>query len=117
MHPLQTIVESSLERVFFQPGLSSRGSHQRRRIRPIRFLVLYVFIFRIRTVAATVLLGTLFSLAIEIVQFYIPTRDSGTTDILTNTLGTVIGITLYRWRTIQALLGRLEFPKAFGRVT
>lgn len=63
------------------------------------------------TVVATVLLGTLFSLTIEIVQFYLPTRDSGTTDILTNTLGTVIGATRYRWGIIQTLPGRAEFPK------
>lgn len=45
-----------------------------------------------RAALATVILGALVSFIIEILQAYLPTRDSGMTDIITNTLGTYMGI-------------------------
>ena len=60
-----------------------------------------------KTVLATIVLGALFSLTIEVLQWYIPMRDSGTTDILTNTLGTALGAVLYRSGTLHALFNRL----------
>jgi len=61
-----------------------------------------------KTVVATVVVGTFFSLTIEVLQWYIPMRDSGTTDIFTNTLGTALGAILYRGGTLEVLLRRLD---------
>ena len=49
-----------------------------------------------RATLVTVALGLSVSLTIEILQAFLPNRDSGTSDLITNTLGTWIGAASYR---------------------
>ena len=48
------------------------------------------------------LTGGLLSVAIETVQAYIPSRGSGITDVITNTLGTALGAVLARTNLVRA---------------
>lgn len=66
------------------------------------FLYGYLFL-RVRVPRAallTILIGGLLSLTVEILQSFLPTRDSGMTDIFTNTLGTALGAALCRGTSI-----------------
>jgi hypothetical protein len=62
-----------------------------------------------RPALTAILLGALVSLTIEILQAYLPTRDSGTTDIITNTLGTGVGVALFCSGPVQSLFGRVRY--------
>ena len=54
-----------------------------------------------------ILAGAVMSLLIESLQFYLPTRDSDLTDVISNTLGSVIGVLLCRTSFANAVLSRL----------
>lgn len=72
-----------------------------------------------RPALATVIFGCVVSLAVEILQSYLPTRDSGIMDIITNTLGTAVGIWLYRCINVlcaKFVDSRYAGLRGFGRL-
>jgi glycopeptide antibiotics resistance protein len=63
---------------------------------------------RWRAILFTILSGAGLSFAIEVLQFYIPQRGSGITDIITNTLGAALGALLARPRIVLAIFGKTD---------
>lgn len=78
---------------------------------PVGFLFMdYLFLVRPtkRTAAIVVLAGFVLSLAIECTQWFLPTRDSDMTDVITNTIGTALGVAFYRLPGVSELWNRLS---------
>lgn len=61
-----------------------------------------------RSTLVVVIIGFALSFMIEALQRFLPTRDSGMTDLVTNTAGTAVGIVLYRLSCVQALVRRTK---------
>jgi VanZ family protein len=78
---------------------------------PVGFLVCaYLGATRSRqnAILYAILAGGLLSFVIEVMQAYIPQRVSGTTDIVTNTLGAALGTALARPNLVRIILRRID---------
>jgi VanZ family protein len=54
----------------------------------------------------TILLGIAISLTMEVLQSYLPTRTSDLRDVITNALGTAMGVFLYQTRPARTVLAK-----------
>jgi VanZ family protein len=82
---------------------------------PLGFCFAAVFaraLGRNRSLLYTTILGFCVSLTIEVFQAFMPTRFSGTTDLITNTTGTALGAWLYLNAYTQNLAKRLGLIRA-----
>jgi len=74
-------------------------------------MLVYLYLMRVRgdfsAALLTIFIGGTTSLFIEFLQAFIPRRDSDVTDIITNTLGTMVGVLLLQLPPIKAMLKNL----------
>ena len=61
-----------------------------------------------RAILLTILLGATTSLGIEVLQAFIPYRESGLTDVITNTLGTAVGALSFGWERLGKIFRSLR---------
>lgn len=101
--PRYMVIDKKVLEPFWEEFRISGGGYWRSALKnivgflPVGFVFYAYLAWRTRRALAwTVVLGFLISLTIEVGQIYLPTRDSGTTDLITNTLGTYLGVLLYR---------------------
>jgi hypothetical protein len=80
------------------------------------FCAHFTFVRKIkRAVLAAVILGFVVSLTIEVLQAYLPTRNSGMTDLITNTSGTALGAMVWTWIATQTWFVQL-IPAMSGSI-
>ncbi len=78
---------------------------------PVGFVVCaYLAVTRSRrnAIPYAILAGGILSFVIEVLQYYIPRRASGMTDIITNTLGAALGAVLARPNVVRVVLRRMD---------
>ena len=54
-----------------------------------------------------VLVGFVLSFAVEVVQWFLPNRDSGMTDLFTNTFGTALGVLVHQWSPVRTVWNKI----------
>jgi VanZ family protein len=84
---------------------------------PLGFIFCAYFLLtrtRGQAILYATLVGGILSVLIEVLQAYIPQRVSGTTDIITNTLGALLGAILARPNMVRAVLGKTTLIAAGG---
>jgi hypothetical protein len=71
---------------------------------------------RKRAILLTIVAGAAMSTTIEILQIFIPSRTSGMTDIITNTVGSGLGAVLWNCAPVQSAVNKLRHLTVHERV-